>query len=244
MRFTMLTSAVALSLAMAAPAFAYSNDYVPPPHRLIRSGDMNPATGARWGHRPGIGESLPFSTHASNITPGDTHSIIAPSLPVPPTQNATTTQYLTWARHALFRHESGLAQSNLERAMTARLNGDLARNMSPSNDPTIGVIQRALDDLSARRWHGVHARIAEAMSDARMAYGGQGQTYGGAGPGYGGGEYGMNNTNMGTSNYNTRFNGEDLSPMQQPPHHTMPGTLGAQVSPPGTQMNPTGNPTY
>jgi hypothetical protein len=37
----------------------------------------NPATGARPGHEPGVGESLPLSNKSSNITPTDTRSNIA-----------------------------------------------------------------------------------------------------------------------------------------------------------------------
>lgn len=210
-----------------------------PARRLIREGAMNPATGARWGHEPGVGESLPFSTHASNIIPQDTRSIIAPSLPVPPTQDASTDQFLRWARHAVARRRTGLAQSNLERAMTARLNGDEARGQSPTADPTIGVIQQALRELARRHYAGVDRRIAEAMSDARMAYGTPA-------PGYRT-EYGMNAGAAGapgTSNFTHRFNGEDMNPIQQPPHRAMPGTLGSEVSPPGTRMNPTGSPGY
>jgi hypothetical protein len=220
--------------------FAERHRYIASPHRLIREGEMNPATGARWGHHPGIGESLPYSTHASNITPQDTRSVIAPTLPVPPTQNGSTDRFLNWARQALARHQTGLAQSNLEDAMTARLNGDEVRGASPADDPTIGAIQAALDDLAAHRWQGVDRRIAEAQSDARMAYGGN------PGPSYGGNEYGMNGGQYGhpTSNFDTRFNGQDMNPIQQPPHRTMPGTLGVQSTPPGTQMNPTGSPTY
>jgi hypothetical protein len=170
MRLTLLTSAVVLGLALAAPALAHPMArHSPSRHHLIHSGKLNPATGARWGHKPGVGYSLPFSTHASNITPEDTHSVIAPRLPVPATENASPAQYLAWAREALAHGRSGLAQSNLEQAMTARLNDDEIRGGALANDPAIGVIQAALDNLAADRWQEVERRIAEALSHVQMA---------------------------------------------------------------------------
>jgi hypothetical protein len=51
---------------------------------------LDPATGARPGHQPGVGESLPLSNNASNIVPGDTRSTIAPTLPASPVGDSAT----------------------------------------------------------------------------------------------------------------------------------------------------------
>ena len=45
---------------------------------------IDPATGARPGNDIGTGSSLPMSNRSSNISPGDTTSVIAPNLPSPP----------------------------------------------------------------------------------------------------------------------------------------------------------------
>ena len=40
-----------------------------------------PGTGARAGHEPGVGDSLPRSSQASNIDAADSQSNVAPTLP-------------------------------------------------------------------------------------------------------------------------------------------------------------------
>src|SRR5579862_2776832 len=75
--------------------------------------------GARPGHVPGIGESLPQSDKASNIGPGDTRSSIAPTLPAPAVgENATPSDYLRDARASLVAGRTGQAQQSLEMAET------------------------------------------------------------------------------------------------------------------------------
>jgi hypothetical protein len=66
---------------------------------LAQTSSLDPATGARPGHEPGIGTSLPLSNNASNIETSDTRSLIAPTLPASQAgTNATVTEYLTAAR--------------------------------------------------------------------------------------------------------------------------------------------------
>ena len=126
---------------------------------------MNPATGARYGHVPGEGVSLPLSGQASNITPGDTHSIIAPTLPTPPVNpNEGAEQFLNVAKQALARHRTGEAQEALERAETRRLDLDAARNIAPSDDPMIGQIRSALEALGHRNFASADQQISGAMS--------------------------------------------------------------------------------
>lgn len=176
MRTMLLTSAAAIGLALAAttaiqPASAaqgtdrYSATRAPSPHRLMHEGMMNPATGARWGHVPGVGISLPTSPQASNITPGDTRSIIAPTLPKPGIgPNANAEEFLAAARRAIANHQTGVAQEALERAETRRLDFDSARNVAPSDDPMIGQIHAALLALADRNFAAVDQQIAGAMS--------------------------------------------------------------------------------
>lgn len=171
MRKTLLTSVAVLGLALTAPAFADTTNAtrhrqaIPSPHQLMREGAMNPATGARYGHVPGQGVSLPTSNQASNITPADTHSIIAPTLPTPPVNpNAGAEQFLNVARQALASHRTGEAQEALERAETRRLDLDAARNMSPNDDPMIGQIRAALEALGHRDIAAADQQVASAMS--------------------------------------------------------------------------------
>ena len=76
----------------------------------------DPLTGARPGNVPGTGQSLPLSDNASNITPGDTRSAIAPRLPAPLLgEDAPPAAFLRAARTALLVGRTGEAQEALER---------------------------------------------------------------------------------------------------------------------------------
>jgi hypothetical protein len=247
MRTMLLTSVAAFGLALAAPALAQNagtapgtpptvtNGAIPPPHQLMRAGSMDPSTGARWGHTPGIGESLPMSPHASNIAPQDTRSVIAPSLPVPIIgENATPAQFLGTARDALARGRTGEAQEALERAETRRLDRDTMRGISPENDPMIGKIRAALDSLSSRNVQMAQQNIADALP-AAAENGGTAMENGGTGMESGAA---MNMTNPSGGSVSPY---PDTGAYQAERHHTaMPGTQGVEVSPPGTQMNPNG----
>jgi len=73
--------------------------------------------GARPGHEVGIGDSLPRSDKASNIVPGDTRSVIAPTLPPSAIgTDAETFEYLRTARASLVAGRTGQAQQSLEMA--------------------------------------------------------------------------------------------------------------------------------
>jgi len=202
--------------------------------------------------------SEPFSPQASNILPSDTRSVIAPTLPTPPVgPNASAERFLGVAQHALDRRRSGEAQEALERAETARLNL-LARgsaNPNPS-DPMVGHIRGALDSIARRDWGGAHEQIAMAMQGGPGGMMGNGMGNGmrtgmGRGMHRGAMRPGMNPAGApapGMSGqspvYNTPGSGDIAAPATGNPNRTSePGTLGTEVSPPGTQMNPTGNPT-
>ena len=112
----------------------------------------NPDTGARPGNEIGTGSSLPLGDKASNISPADTTSTIAPNLPSPPIgENASVRDYLAAARSALLRGQTGEAQQSLEMAETRALDRSvpLFQTNVPDQNPLIGEIERALHALSA-----------------------------------------------------------------------------------------------
>lgn len=139
MRCIMITSAVLLSLS-AAIALAQSPS------------SLDPATGARPGHEPGVGTSLPLSNNASNITPTDTSSVIAPTLP--PSSigtNATALDYLRAARASLVAGQTGETQQSLEMAETRALDRSVPMDLTnaPGSSGLISQIRDARDALAA-----------------------------------------------------------------------------------------------
>jgi hypothetical protein len=140
MRISATPIVLAMAMIVSAPALAQ----VPP--------GANPETGARPGNEIGTGSSLPYSDKASNITPQDTRSLIAPNLPSPPLgANASVRDYLAAARSALLQGLTGETQQSLEMAETRALDRSvpLFQTNAPSKDPLIGEIQQALNALSA-----------------------------------------------------------------------------------------------
>ena len=111
---------------------------------------LDPATGARPGHVPGVGESLPRSDRASNIGPG-TARPIAPSLPQPAAGDAAEVRdYLVAAREALAGGRTGLAQQSLEMAETRLASRVVPSGMiAPSGDPTVMLVRQARQALDA-----------------------------------------------------------------------------------------------
>lgn len=110
---------------------------------LAQAPGLDPATGARPGHEPGIGDSLPRSNNASNIGPADTRSDIAPTLP--PSllgEKATAREYLTAARAALVAGHTGQAQQSLEMAETRALDRSIVPDQVtvPSGSRLVGRI--------------------------------------------------------------------------------------------------------
>ena len=103
----------------------------PPDHYV----EAKPAPAARaWRNDSRVIGGEPFSTHASNIVPGDTRSVIAPRLPAPAVEDdASPERLLSAAVDALQKARTGLAQEALERAETRLL--DRATNPSAANQP-------------------------------------------------------------------------------------------------------------
>jgi len=130
---------------------------------------VDPQTGARPGNEIGTGSSLPFSNRASNITPQDTTSVIAPNLPSPPLgANASVRDFLTAARSALVQGRTGEAQQSLEMAETRALDRSvpLFQTNVASKDPLVVEIRQARHALSAGDRAQVVRAIETAMSHA------------------------------------------------------------------------------
>ena len=94
----------------------------------------------------------PTSDSASNINGQDTQSPIAPTLPAPNlAEGARPSDALRAAQGALAAGRTGEAQAALEMAETRMLDRSVALGQtgSPSDNPTVGQISRALQALAA-----------------------------------------------------------------------------------------------
>ena len=150
MRKMLLTCAAVLGLAATATA-----------QTLAPSSDIRP------GHVPGVGDSFPASNRASNIVPGDTHSVIAPRLPPPQGgQNASISQFLTDAQNSLNAGQSGRAQEALERAETAMLQRSVPADQAntPDQAPDVKLVEQARNDLARRDVNSAKQAISAAMT--------------------------------------------------------------------------------
>ena len=107
-------------------------------------------TGIRPGHEPGVGQSLPLSDKASNITPDDAKTLYAPTLPdVGLGDNASPEAYLQFARDALQTGHTGLAQQALEMAETRLLDRgvEATKVNEPSRNHRVAQIMAAREAL-------------------------------------------------------------------------------------------------
>lgn len=152
-------------------------------------------TGARAGHEPGVGDSEPMSSSASNIDRGDTRGQIAPRLPNPNVSGNNPEAYLAAADRALSRRQTGAAQEALERAETRMLDRSVPQGQGnmPDQDPRIAQVNSALQALANRNYSAARQNIQQAMnmqggSGMGMGQGGQGGMMGQPGmqPGMGG----------------------------------------------------------
>jgi hypothetical protein len=108
---------------------------------------VDPATGARPGHTPGVGESLPLSSSESNVAGTTPSSDIAATLPAPALgDNAAPLDYVKAARAALVAGQTGLAQQSLEMAETRALDRSVAADAggAPSQNALVAHIHDAL----------------------------------------------------------------------------------------------------
>ncbi len=113
---------------------------------------------------PAMAQSV--NAPASNVVPSDTHSDIAPALPVPPVAlNAGPRQYLRAASTALSQNRTGEAQEALERAESRLLD-----RSTPASDPTLDTAPMIRQIHAARDALG-HGDVSEARQivDAALA---------------------------------------------------------------------------
>ena len=153
MRTMMLTCAAVVGLAMTANAQT-----------------ATPGSDIRPGHVPGVGESFPASNSASNITQGDTHSVIAPRLPTPAGgENGSVATFLADAQQSLNQGKTGRAQEALERAETAMLQRAVPADQANMPDQAADVRQvtAARDMLAKHDINGAKQAIAAAMTAGR-----------------------------------------------------------------------------
>ena len=124
----------------------------------------------RPGHEPGVGDSYPASGNASNITSGDTRSVIAPRLPTPAGgPNGSAGGFLADAQTALDRGQTGLAQEALERAETAMLQRSVPADQATPVDqaPDVMQVKAARDALARRDVPAAKQAIQAAMASGR-----------------------------------------------------------------------------
>ena len=158
MRKMLLTCAAVLGVAATATAQTTA-----PVQTTAPSNDIRP------GHVPGVGDSYPASNRASNIVPGDTHSVIAPRLPAPSGgANASISQFLTDAQNSLTHGKTGQAQEALERAETAMLQRSVPADQAetPDQAPDVKLVAQARDDLARRDVNSAKQAISAAMTAA------------------------------------------------------------------------------
>jgi hypothetical protein len=135
---TLHFAAAALLCMTAIPAFA----------QTPAGADLG--TGARPGHQPGDGSSLPKSNNSSNIAPAGTRAGIAPTLPPSPIgENASSFDYLRSARGSLAAGRTGQAQESLEMAETRALDRSVVQGLGsmPSDSKLVAQIHSALEAL-------------------------------------------------------------------------------------------------
>jgi hypothetical protein len=146
-----------------APAGLAPGGIAPAPPALLAS-----PTGARPDNPIGSGQSLPLSDAASNITPDNTASVIAPRLPDPPLDdNAPPADFLAAARQALAAGRTGEGQEALERAESRALDRAVRPSLASqaSRQPLVQQITRARDALAGGDIAGAIRAIDGALAN-------------------------------------------------------------------------------
>ena len=168
MRRLLLSSGVVMGLCLPALAQTDQTATQVPAHPASRhrgQAGLNSETGARPGHEPGVGESLPYSTRASNLDRSDTRSTIAPTLPTPPVPpDAGPREFLQAARSALARGQTGEAQQALEMAETRALDRSVPYMQTNSVDR--GPLVTQIDDALRRLGAGDRVGAMQAIESA------------------------------------------------------------------------------
>ncbi|MBN8890886.1 MAG: hypothetical protein ABS99_02690 [Acetobacteraceae bacterium SCN 69-10] len=154
-------AALALLGLLAVPAMAQTTGST---SAQVPAG-TDPATGARPGNVIGSGNSLPLSDKASNITPGNTSSTIAPNLPAPPLgDGATPRDYLRSARVSLAAGRTGQAQQALEMAETRLL--DRSVPQGTAGDPNDSQLVRQIAEARRALASGDSAQAIQVIDGA------------------------------------------------------------------------------
>ena len=181
------------NMGTTAPAMPY---HARPAHRAAAmngqgaaGAQMAQGASVRPGHVPGVGDSEPSSTQASNINGANTRSVIAPRLPAPSAgANASPQQLLGVAQNALRRGKTGEAQEALERAETRALDRSTAQGneSTPAQGPLVQAIGQARRSLANHDVAQTQRDIQAAMSASSMAQNGGAGMSGSAGMAGGG----------------------------------------------------------
>ncbi len=141
-----------LPLVLALPAAAQTTVYSGGP-----SSDA-PVTG-----------SEPHSNVASNLTPSDTRSDVAPNLPAPAlSPDSKPSDFLRAAQGALATGRTGEVQQSLEMAQSRMLDRSvpLGQTGIPSDNPTVGQISQALHALASHDRPACMQAIETALNSA------------------------------------------------------------------------------
>jgi len=123
------------------------------------------APAARPGNDIGTGQSLPLSSTAGNIVPGDTQNLVAGRLPVPTIdENAPPAAFIEGARQALAAGRTGEAQEAIERAESRAL--DRSVKPSQASDPSRQPLVQQLRDARMALGAGDKLRTMEILAAA------------------------------------------------------------------------------
>jgi hypothetical protein len=148
MNLLKIATPIALTLGIATAQAQSMTPQTQPPAQSAPSmaASDDSSMGARPGHVPGVGQSLPMSNAASNIDATDTRSTIAPTLPDAAIgDNAAPRAYVREARDDLAAGRTGQAQQDLEMAQTRMLDRVIppGHDGGPSHNRTIDRINDA-----------------------------------------------------------------------------------------------------
>jgi hypothetical protein len=149
---TLLVSAVLLGAPLAPMTLAQAQTSV---------------TGALPGNDIGTRSSLPRSPNASNITPNDTTSTIAPTPPEPAVgPDANVQALLTAAGQSLAAGQTGTADEALEQAETQILTRSVPQSPADyvSQDPVVNQIEQARTALGSNDRSGALQMINQILA--------------------------------------------------------------------------------
>jgi hypothetical protein len=125
------------------------------------------SSGALPGNAIGTRSSLPLSPYASNMTPNDTKSTIAPTSPAPNVgPDADVRDFLVASRQALSVGQTGTAQEALERAETEILSRSVLQSQADetSQNPTVLAITQARMTLGSGNVSGAMRQIDDILA--------------------------------------------------------------------------------